>query len=524
MAPLVAARSVSRRFVENGVLAVDRADFSVSSGEIHALVGENGAGKSTLVQILAGALAADTGFVEAEGRRLQPGDPSAARDAGIVISYQHPRLDRNLTVLENLFIGDEPTRFGLFLDRERARQRVAAVAPDTAARLLHRTLGSLSSGRIRIVSLIGALLRLPTDRPGVLILDEPTEATTPSEADDIFGIIADAAHAGHGIVFISHRLPEVVRVADRVTVMRAGRVVESFSGELDAGRIAAAMLSDGRVTHHVVEAAPRSVAPASARDATPVMRLEGLGLAVGGRTLLEDVSLDVHSGRIVGVTGIRENGVEALEDILGGMAPPTSGRFEVLGVNATSKTPDGMRRLGLRYVPTDRLLRGASVDSTVSENLIAVRRRDMQRGGILDRGEIGDFAGELRRVFRIEGGLSAPLRQLSGGNIQKVILSRELEGSPAAVVICEPGWGLDFRSRELIMERIRSAAAAGAGVVVISTDIDEVLELADTVIVLYDGKVAGRFQPAAFSGDRAALRRRIGHAMMGAVEPQESAG
>jgi simple sugar transport system ATP-binding protein len=540
-APLLAATDISKRFAENGIQAVSEAGLTVRSGEIHAVVGENGAGKSTLMQIIAGVVEPDAGDIRVSGAPLPAGDAGAARHAGIVMSYQHPRLDRGLTVLENLFLGEEPRRFGIFFDRRSARVAVAGAAPDFPAHLLSRSLGSLSSGQIRMVSLVAALLRLPTDRPGLLILDEPTEASTPAEVEHIFSVIRRSAAAGHGVIFISHKLPEVRRIAQTVTVLREGRTVATFSDRIDVRSMAGAMVGEApsaRASDAEAPGVATGPGPAARTDlaarfgpahrsghddlggasraASAVLRLDHVTVRAGDRELLSDVTLEICPGEIVGVTGIRENGLETLEELLGGKVQPSDGVFEVAGRSARGLSSDRLRRLGLRYVPTDRLLRGASIESSVSDNLIALKRRELQRSGILDTEEIAEFTSTLRSSFRIEGSLHVPLWQLSGGNIQKVILSRELEGDPRLVVICEPSWGLDFRSRERIVGTIRESANEGAAVLVISTDIDEVLELADRIGVLYDGRLVAQFDHGPARRDRA-LRDAVGRAMAGAV-------
>ena len=509
---LLEVRGVSKRFDANGVQAVSGADLTVPAHQIHAVIGENGAGKSTLVQIIAGVVAADTGLVTVDGVVLANGDPADARRAGVVMSYQHPRLDRGLTVLENLFLGEEPRRFGLFFDAHAARARVRSVAPDFPERLLSRTLGTLSTGQVRMVSLVAALLRLPRERAGVLILDEPTEATTPAEAERVFEVIRRSADAGHAVVFISHKLPEVERVAEAATVLRDGRTVASWTDRINVARLASAMVgdaepaaggaTDGRSAGEADAGGPvdRPEAGTALDDprprtidrpgAAPRLVIEHLTVRSGERYLLDDVSLTVKAGEIVGLTGIRENGIEAMEALLAGRLQPQAGRFEVLEHDARGLSAERLRRLGMRYVPTDRLLRGASVESSVSDNLIALKRRQLQRSGMLDAGEVAAFASRLHSRFEIEGSLHVPLWQLSGGNIQKVILSRELEGDPALLVVCEPSWGLDFRSRARIIERIRASARDGAAVVIITTDVDEVLDLSARIVVLFDARVA----------------------------------
>ena len=510
MAALLEVRGISKRFHANGVQAVDAADLRVAPGEVHAVIGENGAGKSTLMHIIAGAIESDEGRITLAGEPLRNGDAHHARRAGVVMSYQHPRLDRDLTVLENLFLGDEPRRFGVFFDAARARSRVRDLAPDFGDSMLSRRLGRLSSGQVRMVSLVAALLRMPTASPGILILDEPTEAATPAEAERIFAVIRRTADSGHGVIFISHRLPEVEHIADAVTVLRGGRTVATYRGTVSVDELAHAMVGS-------VDTTPVPSGSADSRRASPgpttrpVLHIESLDAHSGERVLLQGITIDLYPGEILGLTGIRENGIEAMESLLAGTLGSTRGVFEVDGHDARGLSPGRLRRLGLRYVPTDRLLRGASVDSSVSDNLIAVKRRQLHRAGVIDRSEAASFASSLHSSFGIEGSLHLPLWQLSGGNIQKVILSRELEGNPRLLVICEPSWGLDFRSRALIVARIRASASAGASVVVISTDIDEIIELSDRIVVLFDGRIAGVYPSSESS------RHSIGRAMAGAV-------
>ena len=512
--PLLEARSVSKRFPGNGVQAVDAADLVVASGEVRAVIGENGAGKTTLMHILAGVLEADSGSVALHGAPIANGDSAAARAAGVVMSYQHPRLDRSLTVLENLFLGDEPRRFGLFFDRSAARKLVRTVAPDFSGQLFQRRLATLSSGQIRMVSLIAALLRLPGHQAGVLILDEPTEATTPDEADRIFEIIRHTAESGHGVVFISHKLPEVGRIADTVTVLRAGRTVATFSGDADVALLAEAMVGEADPSLASAAVSPGTgPAPVVDERLPPRLQLDRVTVRAGNRALLHEICLSVYPGEIVGLIGIRENGVEAMEALLAGTLTPASGRMEVDGRVVAEPSPDRFRALGLRYVPTDRLLRGASVDSSVADNLIALKRRHFQRAGVLDATDISRFTASLRARYGIEAAPHAPLWQLSGGNIQKVILSRELEGDPHLLVICEPGWGLDFRARSRVVEQIRAVARDGAAVIVITTDIDEVYGLADRIAVLFDGRIIARFPR------ESATRQGLGRAMAGAGVP-----
>jgi simple sugar transport system ATP-binding protein len=241
-------------------------------------------------------------------------------------------------------------------------------------------------------------------------------------------------------------------------------------------------------------------------------------LVKDGRALLDRVSFDVRPGEIVGLTGVRQNGIEAMEEVLGGITRPSGGSVKLAEESLLNLTPRMLRRRGIGYVPTDRLLRGASLHSSVAENLIVLERNQLQRAGIFLPDRIAEYGRRLTGDFGIDGVLQSPLRHLSGGNIQKVILSRELAGDPRLLVVCEPGWGLDIRSRELIFGRIRDAAESGAAVVVISTDADEVLDLADRVGVLFAGRLTGPFPSATLS------RESVGRLMAGTPEHAPKTG
>ena len=502
---LLHAQLITKQYAANGVLANAGASLAVDGGAIHAVIGENGAGKSTLMHVIAGVVTPDSGYVEMAGQRLSPGAPAASLEAGIVMSFQHPRLAASLAVIDNLVLGREPRTRTLLLDRGRARQLVLSAAPSLSPELLNRRVAGLSSGQARLVSVVSALLRLPSDTPGVLILDEPTEACTPDEVAEIYRVMRDTAAAGHGVVFISHKLPEVAEVADTVTVMRAGRDVATVEGHGEAGVLATLMTGEEPAAVVHVDAYHGH---AAATEPAKV-ELKQVSAADRGRLLLDRVSFSVRSGEVLGFTGIRENGLEALERLLSGRLRPDSGILLVDGRPLTRFSELSMRKSGLRYVPSDRFGRGASLESTISENVIPLMRRTFSRLGIFIRQRIREFAVRLLAATGVDSDPAAPMRTLSGGTVQKVILGREVDGEPQLLVVCEPGTGLDAQSRELFYERIEQTATSGAAVIVISADIEEVLTLTRRVGVFFAGRCV-------FPAERDLTLPSIGRIMAGA--------
>lgn len=495
---LLSAEKISKTFTENGVVANDRASLRVESGRVHAVVGENGAGKSTLMHIIAGAIAPDAGRIVLRGREVAFAGSGEALDAGIVISFQHPRLVETLTVWENLVLGAEPvTRFGI-LERRMSRREILRKTGGAYGLDLNDRLNRLSSGQARLVSLLAAILRLPDDKPGILILDEPTAACSPHEAEQITAAMCETARAGHGVIFITHKLDELDSVADCVTVMRDGRDIACLDAPFSTSVIATHIFAGADAAVQPPEPAGAGI---TGGQGETVFGVSGVTLRDDDAILLSDVSFTCKAGEILGLTGSRQSGIEAIEEVLGGIRRPDEGSVSLNGVELTGLSSHRLRKSGVGYVPTDRLLRGASLGASVAENLIVLERKQLQRAGVFVQSAVQDYGERIARQFDIDGTLHGPLNRLSGGNIQKVILGRELALNPKLLVICEPGWGLDVRSQVLIVERIRAAAADGAAVVVISTDMDEVLELADSIGAFYGGRLSPIVKSSAISRD-----------------------
>ncbi len=478
--PLLQMTGVTKRFP--GVVANDAVDLSVARGEVHALLGENGAGKSTLVHILYGLQAPDAGEIRLDGRPVRFRSPRDAMAARIGLVAQHFHLARRHTVAENLALALNDTP-ALFPTRS-LRARVAPLADRYGFEVrLNARVGTLSPGEQQRVEILKALLQ----GAELLILDEPTSVLTPQEADRLFAAVEVMKAEGKGVVLISHKMDEVLRVADRITVLRGGRVVaRREAGEADAGELATLMV--GRtVRRGRRDAAPE---PGAVRLRIEELRVDG----EKGEPRLADVSFDVRGGEIVGVAGVAGNGQAELAQVLTGLRAPTSGRIrlddrDVAGLNVRT-----LFERGVVHIPEDRNLVGVVGSMQVAENLVMRRHRQepFARGRRLDWRAVGAHADEAIRRHHIAAPSRATVtKTLSGGNVQKVILARELDGRPGLVVASHPTYGLDVAATEETHRLLRAQRDAGAAVLLVSEDLDELLELADRIVVLFRGRVTG---------------------------------
>ncbi len=480
--PVLRLDGITKRF--GALVANDAISLELGRGEVLALLGENGAGKSTLVSILFGHYVADAGTVEVFGERLPPGQPRAALAAGVGMVHQHFTLADNATVLENVVLGTEP----LFLPFSRtgaARARIRELSArfglvvDPDARV-----GDLSVGERQRVEILKALYR----GARILVLDEPTSVLTPQEAETLFATLRELASAGLSILFISHKLAEVMRTSTRIAVLRGGRLV--------AEREAAAT-SQEELARLMVG---REVTPPTRARRTPgaeVLRLEGVAVRTArGRHALRGVDLSVRAGEVVAIAGVAGNGQDALAEVVGGGLRPDAGRVLLAGRSMTPLPRDWVEA-GVARVPEDRNAVGVVGDLPVWENAIAERLGTpaFSRSGFVRRGSAQAFTRSLVERFDVRlRGIDTPARSLSGGNLQKLILGRALsvrgeEGLPVLVVASQPTWGLDVGAVADVHRRLLDAAGSGAAVLLLSEDLDEILAIADTVAVIQDGRL-----------------------------------
>jgi simple sugar transport system ATP-binding protein len=480
-------RGITKAFP--GVVANDRVDFEAAAGEVHALLGENGAGKSTLSNILTGLYRPDEGEISVWGKPAHFGSPRDALDAGIFMVHQHFRLVEPFTVAENVILGEhgEGARAGNFLVNPRAiERRVAALGEryglpvDPRARIWQLALGEQQR-----VEILKALYR----EARILILDEPTAVLTPQEADTLFATLRTMAEEGRTVVFISHKLHEVKAVADRVTVLRGGKTVATVD-TADATPRSLASLMVGRE----VETVRRRPADRAALDDV-VLACSGLRV-VGDRgdEAVRGVSLEVRGGEIVAVAGVAGNGQRELAEALTGMRAPADGEVRVDGRALRAGDPRAAIGARVAHVPEDRLGTGVAPSLSIASNVVLKSYRDpqMSAGPVLRLGRIRERAVELIQHYAVRASSpTMPARQLSGGNLQKVVLGREFHGSPRALVVASPTRGLDVGAIETVHAYLLDAARDGVAILLISEDLDEILALADRIAVMYEGEVVG---------------------------------
>jgi ribose transport system ATP-binding protein len=488
-APLLQMSAISKRFP--GVVALERVDFEVAAGEIVALVGENGAGKSTLMKILAGIHRADAGEIRIGGAPVTIHGPAEAARLGIAVIHQERELIDTLDVAGNVFLGREPTTGGplRLVDRRRMHSDTERELARIGVQLPARTpLGLLSAAEQQLVSIVRAL----ATNARLLILDEPTSSLTSSDADRLFGVLRELRSAGTAIVYISHRLKEIERIADRAVVLRDGRNAGTLERaaishdrlvQLMVGRPAAAALTEGAAT------AGRRAAALAEGVAAPRLQIERLRT---GRYPAVEVSLAVHRGEVLGIAGLIGAGRSELAEAICGMGPRLSGRIVLDGQPLAIDSPRDAIRQGICLVPEDRRRCGVIAAMSVRENVTLPAVASYARLGLVVR------AAEAAAVRRITAALTvkaasieAPVATLSGGNQQKVVLGKWLAVRPRVIVFDEPTQGVDVGAKAEIHRSIRALADEGAAVVMISSDMEEIVAESDRVAVMHDGRITG---------------------------------
>ncbi|HOA22652.1 MAG TPA: ABC transporter ATP-binding protein [Aggregatilineales bacterium] len=475
-------RGITKRFP--GVLANNNVNFDVRAGEIHALLGENGAGKSTLMKILFGLYQPDEGEIRINGEPVRITCPADAIGYGIGMVHQHFMLVPSFTVAENVALGLKSER-GPLLDLDTVAARITELSKRYSLRVYpNEMVWQLSVGEQQRVEIIKALYR----EAALLVLDEPTAVLTPQEVDELFVVLRELVSQGHSIIFISHKLHEVLTISDRVTVLRDGSVIDTVETK-NTTREELARLMVGRDV--VLGVTPPPQEPGEVR-----LQIEDLWAESDkeGVPALRGVSLDVRAGEIVGIAGVSGNGQRELAQVICGLRPATKGRVLIDGKDVTGFSPEKLLNVGLSYIPEERLRDGGIRDFTCAENLILRdhTKPPFAKGIFLDLKAIASEADRLIKVFNVKTpSRDTPLKNLSGGNIQKLILARELSRKPRVLIAAQPTRGVDIGAMEYIHRQLVAERSEGTATLLISEDLDEIQNLCDRIAVMYEGRIMG---------------------------------
>ncbi|RJS46540.1 ABC transporter ATP-binding protein [Nocardioides cavernaquae] len=495
----VRLRGIGKRFP--GVIANHDIDLDIEAGTVHAIVGENGAGKSTLMKILYGVQKPDEGTIEIDGAPVSFASPSEAIRAGVGMVFQHFMLADNLTVLENVVLGAERMHGIGARARKRLRELSQTYGFDVDPDTLVEDLGVGERQRVEILKVLYRGAR-------VIILDEPTAVLVPQEVDALFDNLRELRREGHTLVFISHKLDEVLAIADDVTVVRRGTTV----GRVKPGDVSARQLAELMVGSEL----PSPETSESTVTDQPVLDLAGVTLHdAAGRALLDDISFTIHRGEILGIAGVEGNGQTELVEAVMGMRRPTGGTISLVGDDLTQASTRTRREAGIGYIPEDRHRHGLLLDAPLWENRVLGHqtREPSARGALIDRGGARRDSERIVTAYDVRTpSIDTTARALSGGNQQKFIVGREMSGEPVLLLAAHPTRGVDVGAQAAIWDHIREARRQGLAVLLVSADLDELIGLSDTIRVILRGRLQGTFDPLSVTP------QDLGSAMTGAGE------
>ncbi len=500
----VEMRNITKIYPENNLRANDEVDFLLRKGEIHCLAGENGAGKTTLMKVLYGLEGHEGGTIRIRGNQRDISSPLVANHLGIGMVHQHFKLVEDFTVAQNVLMGIEPRKHGLFYDLKKAEILVNEVIEhhnfSITANMLVR---NLTVGQKQQVEIIKMLYR----DVDILILDEPTAVLTEQEIESLFSTLKQLAQRNKSLILITHKLQEIKAISDRVSVMRQGKMLGTYeTDEVDERQISALMM--GKSISLSIEHVKKSA------ESRPVIESRKITVLRQGqqRPLLNALSFTAYSGEILGFAGVSGNGLGVLEAVLGGFIPIYDGKVLHNGEDITNIGTALLRKQGLAYVPSDRLEIGSALKASVQENIIVGESRSFKKNGFIDQKKVTKHTNDLLERYSAKATAQMPIGTLSGGNIQKVIIAREIERYQDYIVFSEPTWGLDIASSQFVYEQIAALRDKGAAVILISSNLDEILTIADRIIVLYRGT-----RVASFVGDEARnlSKEEIGEYMLG---------
>jgi simple sugar transport system ATP-binding protein len=511
----VQLKNISKQYPGGRKKANNNVSLDLKKGEILCIAGENGAGKTTLMKILCGMETPDTGETFINGKRQEISCPLYAKNLGIGMVHQHFLLFPDYTVAENIVMGIEPRKWGVFIDGGKSKETADKIINDnnfeinSGQRVRDLTLGQMQQVEI---------CRLLNRDAQIVILDEPTSILTEQETDSLFNTLKNLASNGKSIILITHKLREIKKICDRVVVMRRGEIAGSFNtAEADENEIARLIMgeSDSAIKEARKPRETNSEKPLFGKE--PVITFENVSVFRRGqkRPLLDNVSFKAASGEVLGFAGVGGNGLGVIEAVLGGFLHPAKGKIFHKGKDISFFNNYALRKEGLAYVPADRVKTGSAREAAIEENLIINRRRDFTSGAFISKKETGVFLKKLAAEYNIENAKgNEKCSTLSGGNLQKLILAREIDCLKDYIVFSEPSWGLDIASSGFIREEIDKLRKNGAAVILISTDLDEVVSLSDRIIVMYRGRAAAEMINTKDND----IKERIGRYMQGLAE------
>jgi general nucleoside transport system ATP-binding protein len=479
--PIVLMKGITCRF--GNLIANQNVTFDLKKGEIHALLGENGAGKTTLMSILYGLYQPESGEISVRGKRIAIRSPLDAINLGISMVHQHFLLTLPHTVTENIIVGLKSTK-GVFLDTANAEKKILELSEKYGLKIDPKAIVSnLSVGEQQRVEIIKALYR----DIEILILDEPTGMLTPNEEETLFGVLRSMVNQGLSIIFITHKLRQVMEISNRITVLRNGKAIGTIkSSETNEDELARMMVGPTVVKHQINQ-------ESTSRTTPTILEIKNVSALNNSNILfLKDICLDLRKGEILGIAGVDGNGQSELVEVIAGLRKIKNGQISMDGRSIASLSPRQIREWGLAYVPEDRLHTGLILEHSIVENLVLDRwyAKPYSNKLFLNESEMRKFAKRIIIDFDIKTtGLNAPVRLMSGGNLQKIVLGRELSRNPKVLIVHNPTRGLDIAATEYVYKQIIKQKEDGVGVLLLSLDLDEILTISDRIGVIYEGKI-----------------------------------
>ncbi len=478
---ILEARKISKTFSDNMVRANSNVDFSLTEGETHSILGENGSGKSTLMHILTGLTSPDSGKILYRGEETVFRTPKDALDRKIGMVHQSPGIIADFSVFENIIAGNSCVK-GFRTDLKKYRENLESIKEKYGIGLdLDKKPETPEQKQYTI------LLSLLFRGIDVIVFDEPTTSFTDIKSEEFLTILEKLKHNGKTIVFITHKIETAIKISDRITVLSKGENRGCCrASEISSEKIFSMMIDNysSSFTEEQKEQVPKE-------SGNIILSAANLKYMNRNESKKINISFSLYRNEIIGFAGIRENNLGLLEDILGGFITPDSGTVLFRGKNITGLPTSELRKEGVTYIPSDRFTRGTSITSTVENNMAITNIKKFTERGMVSEGKLRKYFRKGAELYNIKADYGQPLWQLSGGNIQKVILFRELDSPPDVLIFCEPAWNLDIQSRKMIYNRIKYLRDSGTSVIILSTDIEEIVTICDRVYVLYKGSIAG---------------------------------